>query len=85
VVLSSSQQCVPILQFDACDIAPNDFGHRGHAALCIYHNELQHMMDDFFEVHNTQLIAWNLKSKRARRDSGGMQVTPETVQYTAPR
>lgn len=45
VVVAQSTQCVPILQFDASQVAPNLFVHAGNKVLYEYHEELQMIVD----------------------------------------
>jgi deltex len=79
MILTKSEQCIPVLQFDASQIVPNDFGHPGNLSLSTYHNALQRIIDDMLE---TEKCAHHVGAKRARVASrAASQVTPAPVSH----
>jgi deltex len=79
VVLSTSKQCIPILQFDANQIVPNDFGHAGNVSLSTYHSALQRIIDDVLE---TEKCARYVRAKQARVASRAVsQVAPAAASH----
>jgi Deltex C-terminal domain len=88
MVLSTSEQCIPLLQFDATQIAPNRFGHAGNIALSTCHAELQRIIDAVLQTNGHFCKVKARPSHRAPiivySPLSASQVTLEQVSYTAP-
>jgi Deltex C-terminal domain len=94
MILTSSKQCIPILQFDAKQIVPNDFGHPGNVSLSTYHFELQRLIDEMLQRRNVKArvvqavgrIISQVVPALARQQVAPqtLNLAPEKVRYTAP-